>query len=133
MEEAGLANPSMFEEVAQTGSIQEIKGIPKHLKELFKTALDVKANEHVRMQAVFQKYTDNAVSKTVNLPTDSLWEDVFKIYMLAYELKCKGITVYRYGSHREQVLNLGKPSKKKKSRAVLTHDEDACEICLIQQ
>jgi ribonucleoside-diphosphate reductase alpha chain len=63
------------------------------------------------MQAVFQKHVDSAVSKTVNLPNDATLEDVKKIYLLAYKLKCKGITIYRYGSKREQVLYIGPVSK----------------------
>jgi len=78
----------------------------KYSKKLFVTAMQIKPEHHVRMQAAFQRYTDNAVSKTVNLPHSAKKEDVRKIFMLAHKLKCKGITVYRYGSKEAQVLNV---------------------------
>jgi ribonucleoside-diphosphate reductase alpha chain len=133
MEEEGLANKELFEEVAETGSIQDVDGVPKRFKELFKTALDIKAMDHVRMQAVFQKYTDNAVSKTVNLPENASWEDVYQIYMAAYEMKCKGITIYRYGSKKEQILSVGKSQKKGKKRAILTAEQNLCGVCITHQ
>jgi ribonucleoside-diphosphate reductase alpha chain len=71
------------------------------------TAFDVTPKEHVQIQAAFQKYTDNSVSKTINLPVDATVDDVRKIYLLAYKLKCKGITIYRYGSKKDQVLSFG--------------------------
>lgn len=92
--------------IAQTGSIQKIQSIPKKIKDIFITALDIKPEYHVKIQAAFQKYTDNAVSKTVNLPGRASKEDVEKIFKLAYKLKCKGITLYRYGSKPEQVLKV---------------------------
>ena len=130
MREEGLANAELFEEIAHTGSVQGLKEVPKKYQELFKTSMDIKALDHVKVQAVFQKYTDNAVSKTVNLPEDSSWEDVYQIYMAAYESKCKGITVYRYGSHADQVLNLGKPGKKKKGKAILSTEGEHCSFCI---
>jgi len=81
--------------------------VPDDVKRLFVTALDINSEWHVRMQAAYQKYTDNAVSKTVNLPTDASVEDVRKIYDMAWKLKCKGVTVFRYGSKPEQVLYIG--------------------------
>jgi len=93
--------------IAETGSIQNIKEIPEEIRKIFVTALDIEPEFHVRMQAAFQKYTDNAVSKTINLPYDATVDDVRNAYMLAYKLKCKGITVYRYGSKKEQVLYTG--------------------------
>jgi ribonucleoside-diphosphate reductase alpha chain len=105
--ERGFYNAELLERIAATGSVQSIHGVPDDVKRLFVTALDIEPEWHVRMQAVFQKYTDNAVSKTVNLPTDAKVEDVRKIYELAWKLKCKGVTVFRYGSKPEQVLYIG--------------------------
>lgn len=92
-------------EIARRGSIQNIKGIPPDIKERFITAFDVTAREHLYIQAAFQRFTDNSVSKTVNLPARATVEDVKKIYLLAHKLKCKGITIYRYGTKKEQVLS----------------------------
>ncbi len=93
--------------ITRRGSLQAVKGIPEDIKKVFVTAFDVSPRAHVEMQAAFQKYTDNAVSKTVNLPSDATVEDVRNIYVLAHRLKCKGITIYRYGSKAEQVLSFG--------------------------
>lgn len=102
----------VLEQVMQENSIQnkEIK-IPTKIKRIFKTAQDIEPEWHVKIQAAFQKYTDNAVSKTVNLKETATSEDIEKIFMLAYKLKCKGITVYRYNSRKEQVLELCKNCK----------------------
>lgn len=129
MVELGLADENLFEKVAQTGSIQKIEKIPKKYREIFKTAMDIDPLDHVRMQAVFQKYTDNAVSKTVNLPPNATPEDVYKIYMMAYELKCKGITVYRYGSHENQILYTGMSKKKGKNKLVFLEDPNHAFVC----
>jgi len=105
--ERGFYSAELLEEIARTGSVQKIDGVPEDIRKLFVTALDIEPEWHVRMQAAFQKYTDNAVSKTVNLPTDASVEDVKKVYELAWNLKCKGVTVFRYGSKPEQVLYIG--------------------------
>jgi ribonucleoside-diphosphate reductase alpha chain len=105
--ERGFYSAKLLEEIAQTGSVQKIDGVPEDVKRLFVTALDIKPEWHVRMQAMFQKYTDNAVSKTVNLPTEATVDDVRRIYETAWKLKCKGVTIFRYGSKPEQVLYIG--------------------------
>jgi ribonucleoside-diphosphate reductase alpha chain len=102
----GFYSEGLMMEIAKKGSVQEIEGIPEDVKRLFVTALDIKPEWHVKMQAAFQNYTDNAVSKTINLPHNATVEDVRDAYILAYKLGCKGITVYRYGSKKEQVLYL---------------------------
>lgn len=102
----GIYSPEMKAELARKGTAADMAGVPSDLKELFATALDIPPEQHVRIQAAFQKYTDNAVSKTVNLPESATVDDVLKVYNLAYELGCKGVTVFRYGS-RSQVLYLG--------------------------
>lgn len=105
--ERGFYSAKLLEEIARSGSVQRIEGVPEDMKRLFVTALDIKPEWHVRMQAVFQKHTDNAVSKTVNLPKEATVEDVRGVYKLAWKLKCKGVTVFRYGSKPEQVLYIG--------------------------
>jgi ribonucleoside-diphosphate reductase alpha chain len=105
--ERGFYSADLLENIAKTGSVQNIDKVPEDVKKLFVTALDIAPEWHVRMQAAFQKYTDNAVSKTVNLPAEATVEDVRKVYDLAWKLKCKGVTVFRYGSKPEQVLYIG--------------------------
>jgi ribonucleoside-diphosphate reductase alpha chain len=105
--ERGCYSADLLENIAKTGSVQNIDKVPEDVKKLFVTALDIAPEWHVRMQAAFQKYTDNAVSKTVNLPSEATVEDVRKVYDLAWKLKCKGVTVFRYGSKPEQVLYIG--------------------------
>lgn len=102
----GIYSQSLMTEVAKKGSVQDIAEVPKDMKEIFVTALDIPPEQHVKIQAAFQKYTDNGVSKTVNLPQSATAGDVLKVYNLAYDLGCKGVTVFRYGS-RGQVLYLG--------------------------
>jgi ribonucleoside-diphosphate reductase alpha chain len=87
--------------------LQKIKGVPADMKRIFVTAFDVTPRQHLETQAAFQRYSDNSVSKTINLPREATVEDVRKIYLSAYKLKCKGITIYRYGSKEEQVLSFG--------------------------
>jgi len=100
-----IYNREILAEIARRGSLQNLKDVPGNIKKVFVTAFDVKPLEHIQIQAAFQKYTDNAVSKTINLPNDATVEDVRNIYLMAHKLKCKGITIYRYGSKAEQVLS----------------------------
>jgi len=105
--ERGFYSRELTMKIAKAGSVQSLAQVPDDLQPIFATALDIAPEWHVKMQAAFQKYVDNAVSKTVNLPADATPEDVRKVFLLAYKLKCKGVTVYRYGSRREQVLHVG--------------------------
>jgi len=105
--ESGFYSEELMMKIAKTGTLAGIEEVPDDVKRVFVTAFDVAPEWHVRMQAAFQKYCDNAVSKTINFPHDVDIKEVEKAYMLAYELKCKGITVYRYGSKAQQVLYLG--------------------------
>jgi len=103
----GLFSEELIRKIARSGSIQEIGEIPEDMRRLFLTALEIAPEWHVKMQATFQKYVDNAVSKTVNLPYEATEEDVRNVFLQAFKLGCKGITVYRYGSKKEQVLYIG--------------------------
>jgi ribonucleoside-diphosphate reductase alpha chain len=103
--ERGFYSKELMERLAREGTLQEIEGIPSDVKNVFVTAHDISPAWHIKMQAAFQKYTDNAVSKTVNLPYDATPADVMNIYDLAYELDCKGVTIYRDGSKDKQVLS----------------------------
>jgi len=112
--EKGFYSAEILEEIAKTGSTQNIKGVPEDVKKVFVTALDIPPEWHVKMQAAFQKHTDNAVSKTVNMPFEATVGDVKKVFELAWKLKCKGVTVFRYGSRPEQVLYVGEIKTKEK-------------------
>jgi len=105
--ERGFYSESLMKEIAEKNTLKDIKEIPEDVKKVFVTAHDISPEWHVKMQAAFQKFTDNAVSKTINFPKDATKEDVRMAYILAYKEGCKGITVYRDGSRDEQVLSTG--------------------------
>ncbi len=131
--ERGFYTKKLMEKIAEEGSIKNIKGIPDDVKKVFVTAHDVSPKWHIKMQAAFQEYTDNAVSKTVNFPNNATKDDVRNVYLMAYEMGCKGVTIYRDGSREEQVLNKGldlvknqeklgtEPSLKPRPRASVTY------------
>jgi ribonucleoside-diphosphate reductase alpha chain len=106
-EKSGFDSAELMHAVAESGSVQAIEQVPETVRELFRIAHEIKPQWHVRMQAAFQKYTDNAVSKTVNFPSQATTEDIAQAFVLAAETGCKGITIYRYGSRHHQVLSLG--------------------------
>lgn len=103
----GFYSEDLMKKIAQKGSTQDLQEVPEKVRKLFVIAHDISPEDHIRMQAAFQKYTDNAVSKTVNFPHHATRDDVAKVYLLAYELGCKGVTIYRDGSRTEQVLYKG--------------------------
>jgi len=105
-QEEGFYSDDLMRQIAKRGSIQGIEDIPEHIRRIFVTSHDIAPDWHLRMQAVFQKYTDNAVSKTVNFPSDATPKDIEHVFMLAYKLGCKGVTVYRDKSREQQVLNI---------------------------
>jgi len=113
----GFYSDDIIREIAKNGSLKGIKGVPQKYQRIFVTAHDILPLDHVKMQAAFQKYTDNAVSKTVNFPNSATVDDIKNVYLEAYKLKCKGITVYRDGSRDVQVLNIGKTKKEKQKLA----------------
>ena len=110
----GFYTPELMEQVAETGSLEELdpasstgQAVPQWVKDIFRTSHDISPVWHVLMQAAFQAHTDNAVSKTINMPAEATREDVQEAYLLAYIQNCKGITVYRDGSKADQVLSTG--------------------------
>ncbi|MFA5500804.1 MAG: vitamin B12-dependent ribonucleotide reductase [Candidatus Omnitrophota bacterium] len=120
-EQRGFYKPELMNLIAQKGTIKGIPEIPEDVQKLFVTAHDIEPIWHIRMQSAFQKYTNNAVSKTVNLPADATIEDARTIYMLAYKSGCKGVTIYRDKSREEQVLNIAStPGSGQKKSAELT-------------
>jgi ribonucleoside-diphosphate reductase alpha chain len=103
----GFYSPELMKAIAKTGSIRDFSEIPRDIRRLFVTAHEVSPQWHIRIQAAFQKHTDNAVSKTVNFPHSATQEDVRQVYLMAHELGLKGVTIYRDGSREGQVLSVG--------------------------
>ena len=104
--ENDLYNDEIAEKITREGTIKNIYELPERIRKIFVVGSDIAPEWHVRMQAAFQKYVDNGISKTVTLPRDATVQDIEKIFMMAYELGCKGISVYRYGSREGQVIYL---------------------------
>jgi len=116
----------LMEKIAESTSLSHIEEIPDDVKRVFVTAHDISPEWHVRMQAAFQKYVHNATSKTINFPNSAGLDEVRQSYLLAYDLGCKGITIYRDGSRQEQVLNVKR--KKEVSQAQVAADSAQGEI-----
>jgi ribonucleoside-diphosphate reductase alpha chain len=107
----GLYSEELMKRIAKEGTVAHIEELPEDIRRVFVSAHDITPEYHIRMQAAFQKGTDNAVSKTVNFGHDATREEVAEVYTLAFQLDCKGVTIYRDGSRSEQVLNIGKVKK----------------------
>jgi len=111
----GFLSDELMKQIAEVGSVRHLDGVPPDVQQVFATAHDITPEWHVKLQAAFQKSTDNAVSKTVNFPNEATSDDVENVYLLAFRSGCKGVTIYRDGSREEQVLNVGQ-SKNKRER-----------------
>lgn len=107
LRERDLFSADRMARVTESGSIHNMDDLPPELRRVFVTAMDINPIWHLRMQAAFQRFTDNAVSKTVNLPHDATEEDIRSVYLMAYREGCKGVTVYRDGCKASQVLTTG--------------------------
>ncbi|MCD6229041.1 MAG: vitamin B12-dependent ribonucleotide reductase [Candidatus Omnitrophica bacterium] len=127
----GFYSQDLMEKIAKGESIQRMEEIPQDVKEIFKTALEIEPITHVKMQAAFQEFTDNAVSKTINLSNKAKIEDVKEAFLSAYKLGCKGITVYRDGSRKVQVLTVEKEKEEKvSSKVVVTQLKPRPEVII---
>ena len=111
IKERGLDSQELMDEIAKTGSVAHSDKIPADIKNIFVVAHDLKPTDHIKIQAAFQKHTDNAISKTVNFPHSATVEDVKEAYLSSYRMGCKGITIYRDGSRDTQVLTVGSDQK----------------------
>jgi ribonucleoside-diphosphate reductase alpha chain len=110
----GFYTEELMKRIAKVGTVRDIEEVPERWRRIFRCAYDITPEAHVRMQAAFQKHTDNAVSKTVNFPADARAVDVEEVFVLAYQLGCKGVTIYRDGSREAQVLNIGNVNRREK-------------------
>jgi ribonucleoside-diphosphate reductase alpha chain len=106
-EKEGFMSEKLTQSLVEGASLQDLTDVPQRMKELFVTTFEISPVSHIRIQAAFQAYTDNAVSKTINFPRDATREDVKEAFLMAYRERCKGITIYRSGSKTKQVLACG--------------------------
>ncbi|MFQ5712078.1 MAG: vitamin B12-dependent ribonucleotide reductase [Candidatus Geothermarchaeales archaeon] len=128
-EREGFYSKELIANIAARGTVRGLEEVPEHIQKLFPTSREISPEWHVRMQAAFQKYVDNAVSKTVNLPFEATPEDVEKALLLAHELGCKGITLYRDKSRLEQVIYFGGSRRYGLEEEILEHS-GGCSICI---
>jgi len=119
----GFYSAELMKKIAESGGIQDLSEVPEDVRKVFVTAHDIAPEWHIKMQAAFQKYTDNAVSKTVNFSHDAGVDDVDKVYRLASRLGCKGVTIYRDGSKENQVLSIKKEKSASKEHAYVRPGE----------
>lgn len=124
LEKRGLYSDALMRRIAKEGTVSQIKELPEDIRRVFVSTHDISPEYHVRMQAAFQQFTDNAVSKTVNFSNHATREDVARVYSLAFSLGCKGVTIYRDGSRDEQVLNIGKVNRSAETAAEQKVEED---------
>ncbi|HEY4485867.1 MAG TPA: adenosylcobalamin-dependent ribonucleoside-diphosphate reductase, partial [Nitrospiria bacterium] len=115
--ERGVYSPALMERVGEAGNLESIKDLPSDFREVFQASHEISPEWHIRMQGAFQEFTDNAVSKTINLPNSAGRDDVKKAYQQAYQVGCLGITVFRDGSLDAQVLNVGSSAKSSKPKS----------------
>ena len=123
---SGCYSRELMDEVVEKGSVADAAGVPEEIKRIFRTSHDISAHWHIKIQAVFQQYVDNAVSKTINFKTDAALDEVRHAFLSAYRMGCKGLTIYRDGSRSRQVLSVGAEKEAKagispRSRPVRTH------------
>ncbi len=121
----GFYSEELMKKIAEKGGLHDIEEVPADVKSVFVTAHDIAPIWHIRMQAAFQKYTDNAVSKTVNFAKNTTPDDVREVYLLAYKMGCKGVTIYRDGSREEQVLYIARPKEKPAEEEAAKKEEKA--------
>jgi len=110
----GFFSDDLMKRIADEGTVRHIDEVPEQWRQVFATAHDVTPEWHIRLQAAFQKHTDNAVSKTVNFSNQATVDEVEQVYVMAFKSRCKGVTIYRDGSREEQVLNVGPKREKKR-------------------
>lgn len=118
LKKLNLNKDSVRKEILRTGSVQHIAEIPEEIRKVYVTAMDISAEDHIKMQSAFQRHVDNSISKTINFPNGATREDVKQGYIMAWEAELKGCTVYRDGSRQEQVLNLQKEEVKEEKEVV---------------
>jgi ribonucleoside-diphosphate reductase alpha chain len=126
--EKGFYSPALMEKITKTGSLADLPGVPEEARRVFRASHEISPDWHIRTQGAFQEFTDNAVSKTINLPNSATQAEVEHAYLLAYQLKCLGITVFRDGSLDQQVLNVGVGDKDAKETALAVKAEESPKV-----